>query len=684
MLTPQEAGSVNLLMRMVRRKLDGELRNDDEHQMRAITFNSATLDRWRTLVAIAIAIVFAVFTMLATPAFAATSEVEVTWKLLDYVAVDYRGAVTNGQVTSPGEFAEMNEFAASIGEKIASLPANSGKVSLVKEADKLKQLIMAKGNANRVAELAHTLGARLLGAYPVTMAPSEIPNLANGQNIFRSTCSSCHGTAGDGQGPAAKDLSTPPIAFTDIARARERSVFGLQQVVKQGIDGTAMQGFADMPDADRWAVALYVSNLAFSDSLSHKGETLWRSDPSVRARIPDLRTLFETTPAELGRAIGQDKADAVMAHLRLHPDAFKAASPSSSLSIVRGKLSESLAAYRRGDRAAAKALALSAYLDGFEPIEPTLRGRDATLLSHIEGLMGEYRAAVESGEDAEALTQRVAILDTLFSDAEEKLSDSASSTTATFLGAFTILLREGLEALLIVVAMLAFLRKAERPEVIRYIHAGWLGALIAGVITWLVATYAIGISGASRELTEGFGSLFAAVILLSVGLWMHGKAQAGQWQRYINEKLSGVLDQKSGWFLFGLAFLVVYREVFETILFYAALWAQGSGLALLAGMLAASALLGAVGWLMLRYSRNLPVAEFFRYSSWLMAMLTVVLAGKGVAALQEAGILDIRPLTSMPRISVLGVFPTVQSIGAQLLLVAAIVSGFAYNRRSRA
>ena len=136
-------------------------------------------------------------------------------------------------------------------------------------------------------------------------------------------------------------------------------------------------------------------------------------------------------------------------------------------------------------------------------------------------------------------------------------------------------------------------------------------------------------------------------------------------------------------FLFGLAFLVVYREVFETILFYAALWAQGSGLALLAGMLSASVLLGVVGWLMLRYSRNLPIAEFFRYSSWLMAILTVVLAGKGVAALQEAGILDIRPLSSIPRISLLGIFPTIQSIGAQLLMIAAIVAGFAYNRRSR-
>ena len=98
------------------------------------------------------------------------------------------------------------------------------------------------------------------------------------------------------------------------------------------------------------------------------------------------------------------------------------------------------------------------------------------------------------------------------------------------------------------------------------------------------------------------------------------------------------------WFLFGLTFVVVYREVFETILFYAALCTQGNGGMLLAGAGSAIALLGLIAWAMLRYSRDLPIAKFFTYSAWLMAALTVVLAGKGVAALQEAGIIDIAPL----------------------------------------
>jgi high-affinity iron transporter len=135
--------------------------------------------------------------------------------------------------------------------------------------------------------------------------------------------------------------------------------------------------------------------------------------------------------------------------------------------------------------------------------------------------------------------------------------------------------------------------------------------------------------------------------------------------------------------LFGLAFVVVYREVFETILFYAALWTQGNGGALLAGAGVAVAVLGVIAWAMLRYSRQLPIAKFFAYSSWLMAGLTVVLAGKGVAALQEAGIIDIAPIADAPRLSMLGVFPTWQSIVAQLLMAIAIVVGFTFNKRSR-
>jgi high-affinity iron transporter len=304
-------------------------------------------------------------------------------------------------------------------------------------------------------------------------------------------------------------------------------------------------------------------------------------------------------------------------------------------------------------------------------------------MTRIEGLMIEYRAAVPK-ETADQLSARQDVLNSLYDDAETALSPSAGNSISTYLGAATILLREGLEALLIVVAMVAFLRKAERTEVMPYVHAGWIGALVAGFLTWVVATWAVGISGASRELTEGFGSVFAAMVLLTVGIWMHGKAQAGEWQRYIREKMAKALSGRSAWLLFGLAFVVVYREVFETILFYAALAAQNNGGAMLAGALTACVALGAIAWLMLRYSRTLPIAKFFTYSSWLMALLAVVLVGKGIAALQEAGIVNITPLRLGPRLELLGLFPTMQTIAAQAIMALALLGGFHWNRRKTA
>ena len=617
---------------------------------------------------------------LPSPAYAAPGDedVQTAWRLLDYVAVDYRGAVADGRVTSVPEYAEMVEFSSTVEAKIAALPAKSGRAALIAEASAFRDVIARKASPDEVATMARALSSHLLAAYPVPLAPTAAPDLKSGATLYAQNCASCHGLNGNGRGPDAAKLDPPPIVFLDASRARERSPFALYQVISQGLDGTSMRGFSELSSQDRWALAFYASRFAFADSKA--GEKLWKSDAGLRGKIPNLATLAGLTPGALGRQIGQPKADAVLAYLRAHPEALTKPS-AGSLSVAHDRLRASLAAYAAGDRESAKKLALAAYLDGFEPVEPALAARDGTLMSRIEAEMGNLRAAIGRGEPVAVVQERVAVLDALFSDAEEVLSPDAASTASTFIGAFTILLREGLEALLIVVAMIAFLRKADRGEMVRHVHTGWIVALVAGAITWAVATFFIGVSGASRELTEGFGSLFAAVVLLSVGIWMHGKSQAGEWQRYIKETLGKALSRGSAWFLFGLAFVAVYREVFETILFYAALTAQGSGTVILAGGGFAVLVLGLVAWAMLRFSARLPIGEFFRYSSALIAILAIVLAGKGVAALQEAGMIDVAPLATFPRIPVLGLFPTWETLAAQLLVVAIVAAGAWYNGR---
>jgi high-affinity iron transporter len=637
----------------------------------------ARLLTWLTL--------FAAAAALALPARAATTdqEVQTSWRLLDYIAVDYREAVSGGRVIKSLEYNEMVEFSASVAGKMAALPEKPQKAALIASSGQLQSAIGARREPAEVARLAKDIADRLLTVYPVPLAPQRAPDLSRGAALFAKNCASCHGGKGEGPTGAFAKLDPPPIAFADRTRARERSLFGLYQVVSQGIEGTAMQSFASLPEEDRWALAFHAGTLAYGDAA--EGERLWKSDASVRALVPDLTALVALTPAELEARIGADKAAAVTAYLRADPDAVtgSAAAANASLRLARDRLRESFAAVQRGDRGEANRLALSAYLDGFERVETVLAMRDGALMSRVEQAMAGFRQAIGRGENEAQLGERLARIDTLLDETEAALAPQAESSAATFLGSFTILLREGLEALLVVIAMIAFLRRAERTDALRYVHGGWVAALLAGVATWLVATYVISISGKSRELTEGFGALIAALVLLSVGVWMHGKAQADEWRRYIAEKMQGALSRGSAWFLFGLAFIVVYREAFETVLFYAALWTADNGPILLAGALTAVAGLAAIAWVMLRFSRKLPITRFFRYSAILIAVLAVVLAGKGIGELQEAGTIGITPLAAVPRIAMLGLFPTVEAVGAQLLMMAALALGFRVAARPR-
>ena len=149
-------------------------------------------------------------------------------------------------------------------------------------------------------------------------------------------------------------------------------------------------------------------------------------------------------------------------------------------------------------------------------------------------------------------------------------------------------------------------------------------------VRWL-ATNVIAISGASREMTEGVASLFAAAVLVFVGIWMHNKSQAG-------------------------------------------------GHAIIVGSLAAVFLLALIAWSMLRLSARLPIAQFFSFSAVLMAILAVVLTGKGIAAVQEAGWLSAE-LVSLPRIEWVGLYPTMQGVLAQVVCMAVLVTAFVVNRR---
>ncbi len=601
------------------------------------------------------------------------------WQLLDYLAVDYGNAVDGGQVKNAAEYAEMQEFAAAAETQLAALPHHADQPALIIQSQQLRTAITQHAEANSVTRLARTLADAMLVAYSIPVAPRTVPDLGRGAQLFEGQCAACHGPHGAGDGPLARSLNPSPIAFTDAQRARERSPFALYQIIGHGIAGTSMPGFSTLPEADRWALAYYAGGLAYSAADRAAGEQLWQADATVRAAIPDLETLSRRSQSELAATLGLDRAGPVLGYLRSDPAVVIASG--GSLSMARMRLRESARAYQNGDAQIAKQLALAAYLDGFEPIEPILAAHDSALLARVEAAFADYRGRIARGAAPAEVASHAAAIQTLIDIAERAIDPSQTNATTLFLGSFTILLREGIEALLIVVAIVAFLRKAERTEVMRYVHWGWIGALGAGALTWAAATQVVQVSGASRELTEGLSSVFAALVLISVGLWMHHKSIAGRWQQYLHSQLTSALSSKrSGWFLGGLAFVAVYREVFETILFYAALWSEGQHAAIAGGLLSGSLALVAVALLLLRATRRLPIAQFFSISSMLIGVLAFVLIGKGVQALQEAGALGVSPL-DFPRMPWLAIYPTAQSLAAQFLVLLCIGIGFAYNYR---
>jgi len=621
-------------------------------------------------------IILALFGLIAAAPPAA--EIQTSWRLLDYIAVDYDGAIEGGRVINQLEYDEMIEFGRAVEERLAKLPQGAARARLAADAARLRTLIAAKAPPPEIDRLARTMASALIAAFPIPRAPPGPPDAPRGAALYAQQCASCHGATGDAKTPLAVGMDPPPIAFDDRTRARERSVFALYQVIDQGLEGTAMASFGHLPAADKWALAFHAGRLAFPDVA--EGKSIWESDPRIGQLVPDLASLAALTPSALGRDIGTARADAVTAYLRTEPAAVLAAGV-VSLAPARARLAEGLSANRPADGARAETLALSAYLDGFEPVEPLLAARDSALMQEIERAMAEVRAAIGLGESAQQVAGRISALDALFGRAESALAPSQESAAASFLGAFSVLLREGLEALLIVIAMLAFLRKAERPAESRFVHGGWIAALVAGAATWWASANLIAVSGAGREMVEGVGALLAAIVLLFVGTWMHGKAQAGEWQRYIAERMGHAIGKGSVWFLFGLAFVAVYREVFETILFFAAMGAGGNQGALVAGAAVALLALAIIAFAMLRLSRRLPITQFFAWSAALIALLTVILAGKGVSALQEAGTIGITPLPSAPAIPILGIAPTAEALAAQAAMVVALLLGVAWNRR---
>ncbi|OGU01424.1 MAG: hypothetical protein A2W29_12035 [Gemmatimonadetes bacterium RBG_16_66_8] len=252
-----------------------------------------------------------------------------------------------------------------------------------------------------------------------------------------------------------------------------------------------------------------------------------------------------------------------------------------------------------------------------------------------------------------------------------------------FAQSLVIMLREGFEAILIVGALMAFLSRAGAAERRRDVGWGVLWAVVASLVTAGGYATLFRHATASREMLEGATMLLAAVVLFWVSYWLVSKVEVKKWQAFVKPRMDRALTSRSAVALAAVAFLAVYREGFETVLFYAALFASTDGspgvsAGITAGIVLGAALLGAVYYVMQRFGSRLPLKPFFAVTSALLYLMAFTFAGQGVAELQEAGYLPVTPLRWVPRVPALGIFPTTQTLALQAALAVALAGALVW------
>src|SRR6185503_9004715 len=179
-------------------------------------------------------------------------------------------------------------------EGVALLDDGPARPALVGDARALAGLVARKAPPGEVAALSRRMRDALMRSYPVAVTPRRPPDLARGRVLYQQSCASCHGAAGHGDGPAAKDMEPPPIDFHDLARARQRSLYGLYNTITLGVAGTGMASFSQLPDDDRWALAFHVGSLFADEATLAAGAAAWEDDER-----PSLREAVTSAPAEL-------------------------------------------------------------------------------------------------------------------------------------------------------------------------------------------------------------------------------------------------------------------------------------------------------------------------------------------------------------------------------------------------
>jgi high-affinity iron transporter len=344
-------------------------------------------------------------------------------------------------------------------------------------------------------------------------------------------------------------------------------------------------------------------------------------------------------------------------------------------------------AVEAGDRERGYELARAAYLDHFEHAEVPLRLRDPNLVLDVEFAFAEYRNGIRDGKSTSDLRETREEILLGLRDVDRTLADKGlAAPLLAFLFSFAILFREGLESVLVIAILLGSLASGRATGYRKPLGLGVLAAIGATIATWLVATLVIDIAPVQREVLEGVTAVVAVVVLFLVSFWLVAQLEQRRRLEFMRARVASAIAAGSTLAFAGLGFTAVYREGFETVLFYQALaiFAEGLGLWVVLGAVAAAVTLGITAYAVIALGKKLPLRQLLIVGASTLLLLSVAFAGNAVRSLQGADWLPVTPIEGdWARLQIFlaeltGIHPTREGIAVQAALLTIYVAGATY------
>ena len=349
------------------------------------------------------------------------------------------------------------------------------------------------------------------------------------------------------------------------------------------------------------------------------------------------------------------------------------------IDFIREQLMATEIFYELGDTQAAYASARTAYLDSYEYVEIPLRAIAPDFTFEVEYQFATLRNQINDGAPIEDISTTIISLERSLDESERLVSGTGTiAPMIAFISSFSIIFREGLEAVLILGAIITYLEASRNHKFKKYVHYGIVLAIGATAVTWVVASYVIEISGANRELIEAIAALSATAVLFYVSFWILNKIEHKRWMEFVKAKVFQASAAGGTSVFIMLSFFTVYREGFETVLFYQAMFSFAKYMELYVGLGFITGIISLLGiyFGFRKLGKRLPLRALFGLTMGIGAYLSIAFLGN---AIREFQVLDYISYTSMlgtiPRLDInvatmTGIYPTLETTVGQIVLLS--------------